>query len=273
MNILFHKSINTSLGQIELITSANLQHHFPRHFHETFPFGVVESGALGFHYRGERITAWKGTINLANPGEVHDGFPLSQDGWQYRMFYLDCRFVDEIMKQNKPAAGFPWFSSGVLQNSHLAKQITQLHQDIQSGRLSQLAIETRLFLLLEQMIQQYAQIHPKEKPQKKSPQKLQAVCELMRESCHVPLSLKSLAEFCGFSAGYFIRAFRTFTGMTPHQYQLVCRLECAKKQLGQHQAISQIAQDFGFFDQSHFTHVFKQYYGYTPGIYLYSAVR
>jgi AraC-like DNA-binding protein len=261
----YNQYIQTSYGPVEVVNSGVIHHHFPRHFHETFPFGVVEEGTLGFHYRGEKITAHIGTINLANPGEVHDGFPRSQAGWQYRMFYVDCNLLREIMGQNHNAATFPWFPMGVIKNDMLAKQIMRLHQAVQAGTLSQLALETRLFIILDAMISQYAQLRPLKSAPESLPHTMPAVCELLRESCHLPLTLKTLADFCGLSGGYFIRAFRSYSGMTPHQYQLVCRTQRARSQIMQGLSIGHIAHDNGFVDQSHFSHVFKQYYGYPPG--------
>jgi AraC-like DNA-binding protein len=262
---IFSRQILTSYGSVELIHSGMIRHHFPRHFHENFPFGVIEEGGLGFQYRGKQEAAWKGSINLANPGEVHDGFPISDQGWQYRMFYVDCNFIREIAGQGHNNEVFPWFTHGVIENPVLAQAIGHLHRDIQSGWLSQLAIETRLFVVLSQLIQQHAQLKPREFSNKKDFERMDLICDYIRESSALPLSLKSLADTCGFSAGYFIRTFRKRTGMTPHQYQLTCRLEHAKAQLLSGGSLSQTAVENGFVDQSHFTHTFQHFYGFAPG--------
>lgn len=262
---IFSRQIYTSCGSVELIRSGLIRHHFPRHFHETFPFGVIEEGGLGFQYRGKQEGAWKGSINLANPGEVHDGFPISDQGWQYRMFYVERNFIHEVAGQSRNSGAFPWFTNGVIENPVLAQEIRRLHRDIQSGWLTQLAVETRLFIILSQLIQQHAQQKPKDVSNKSDVERMDSICEAIRESCMLPLTLKFLADTCGFSAGYFIRAFRKHTGMTPHQYQLTCRLERAKAQLLSGEPISQIALGNGFVDQSHFTHTFHHFYGFAPG--------
>ncbi len=269
---IFSAQVNTSYGSVELIRSGMIRHHFPRHFHETFPFGVIEEGGLGFQYRGRQEDAWKGSINLANPGEVHDGFPISDQGWQYRMFYLDCSFIREITGQGHNSGIFPWFTNGVIENSVLAHAISQLHQDIQSGWLTQLAVETRLFILLSRLIQQHAQLKPRDHSNRKNSERMDSICDYLRESCTMPITLRTLADTYGFSAGYFIRAFRKHTGMTPHQYQLTCRLERAKSQLPSGQPLSQIAQENGFVDQSHFSHAFQHFYGFTPGRLTYTPL-
>ncbi|WP_202978861.1 helix-turn-helix domain-containing protein [Halomicronema hongdechloris] len=52
--------------------------------------------------------------------------------------------------------------------------------------------------------------------------------------------------------------------LTPHRYLLKRRIEKATHFLNQGDTIAQVAYLFGFSDQSHFTHVFKQIKGMTP---------
>ena len=258
------RHIPTSYGAIDVVTSGQTSHHFPRHFHENFPFGVVEAGVLGFNYRGEKLAAWQGTINLANPGEVHDGFPMDGGGWCYRMFYVGNSFLQAVMDTQHETA-FPWFRSGVIRDTLLAGNIARLHRQIQANTLTPLAIENELFSLLTNMVQKYSYRRIPEPPAGGCHASLQAACEMMRAGDDQTLTLQSLANVCGFSPGYFIRAFRSQYGMTPHQYQLLCRIQRARQQILQGEPLSQAAIKNGFVDQSHFNHVYKQFYGYTPG--------
>ena len=269
MNTLFHQTIQTSIGKIELITANHSRHHFPRHFHETFPFGVVTGGALGFHYRGENVTAWQGTINLANPGEVHDGFPAADQGWQYRMFYVDRQVVDEVLGLTHSPEPFPWFSSGIIRDDQLAAKIAWLHYKIERTQYEDLQIETQFAILLEELFSHYAEQVPQ--PSKLPDQHvLQPVLKQIQENSQCSFTLKQMAETCGFSVGYFIRAFKKISGLTPHQYQLVCRMERARGQILANKSISEAAIANGFVDQSHFHKTFKRFYGYNPAV-LYSS--
>ena len=269
MNIFFHKTIRTSIGNIELITASHSRHHFPKHFHETFPFGVVTKGALGFHYRGEKVTAWRGTINLANPGEVHDGFPATDNGWQYRMFYIDCKVVNEALGLKQKPQPFPWFNRGVIQDENLAAKIAWLHYMMEKNLYENLEVETLFTILLEEFFTHYAQQISKQPAKLPDRYVLQPIFKQIQENSHCSFSLKQLAETGGFSVGYFIRAFKKASGLTPHQYQLACRMEHARSQILAHKPISEVAIANGFVDQSHFHKTFKRFYGYTPAV-LYS---
>ncbi|MBB4951963.1 AraC-like DNA-binding protein [Agrobacterium vitis] len=80
------------------------------------------------------------------------------------------------------------------------------------------------------------------------------------------LSISDLAQACNLSRGYFIHAFRETTGMTPYQWLLRERIAKARMLLVQTDAtIFDIAISCGFSDQSHFTRVFSNVVGTTPG--------
>jgi len=68
------------------------------------------------------------------------------------------------------------------------------------------------------------------------------------------------------SASYFVRAFKQATGLPPHRWLTKQRVERAKELLRDpSQGLFDIAQLFGFVDQSHFTRVFFQERGLQSG--------
>ena len=86
------------LNNLELLNATYTTHAFTKHYHEGFAIGVIERGALAFSYRGEKLVAPVGQINLVIPGEAHDGHAASDLGWSYRMFYLAPRLLEEDRK-------------------------------------------------------------------------------------------------------------------------------------------------------------------------------
>jgi transcriptional regulator GlxA family with amidase domain len=78
--------------------------------------------------------------------------------------------------------------------------------------------------------------------------------------------LKMLADECGLSVGHFSRAFRQSTGMTPHQWLTLRRIETAKSLLRDRRlSVCEVALACGFSDQSHFTRVYTCAMGTSPG--------
>ncbi len=82
------------------------------------------------------------------------------------------------------------------------------------------------------------------------------------------ISVDELAEVSGFSAGYFVGAFRRALGKTPHQYLTERRVARACELLHDpHRAIVDVAMDVGFSSQSHLTSVFRKLMRTTPAAY------
>ena len=79
-------------------------------------------------------------------------------------------------------------------------------------------------------------------------------------------SISQVANECGLSSGYFARAFKQATGISPHRWLTKRRVERAKELLQDLSfGLADIAQACGFVDQSHFTRVFSRSEGYSPG--------
>lgn len=67
---------------------------------------------------------------------------------------------------------------------------------------------------------------------------------------------------------HFARRFRARVGTSPMDYVMARRIEMAKKKLANGgNSICTVAQDLGFFDQSHFCRTFCRRVGVTPGEY------
>jgi AraC family transcriptional regulator len=79
-------------------------------------------------------------------------------------------------------------------------------------------------------------------------------------------SISQVADECGLSSGYFARAFKQTTGISPHRWLTKRRVERAKELLQDPGLqLADVAQACGFVDQSHFTRVFSRSEGYSPG--------
>ncbi len=145
------------IGNLELLHALYTKHTFSPHFHEGHVIGVIENGNLGFDYKGEKLVASKGEINIADPGEVHNGFSVSKEGWQYRMFYLKPghldRICDEIVDKKQP---MPFFKKGVIKDEWFAKKLQQLHVDFDNPSISLLEKESRFYSLIANFLMKHA---------------------------------------------------------------------------------------------------------------------
>jgi len=257
-----------NFGGLELMHAAYVTHTFARHTHEGFAVGVIESGALGFDYRGESLIASPGTINLANPDEAHTGHAAAESGWTYRMFYLDAALLQqaaaEIAGRSK---SLPFFQSGVIQDERLARMIHGLHAAMEQNQVSRLELESRFLNMLTALIMRHADAPPVLRSAGREHTAVKRVKEFIEAYYNENISLAQLANTACLSPFHFIRVFRKETGLTPHAYLNQARVRRARALIAAGWAIAPAAYETGFVDQSHLTRQFKRILGITPGQY------
>jgi AraC-like DNA-binding protein len=79
--------------------------------------------------------------------------------------------------------------------------------------------------------------------------------------------LQALAQVARLSPFHLARVFRAAIGLPPHAYQTQLRLAHARKLLARGFDVGRVAQQVGFFDQSHFAQHFRRYFYVKPSSY------
>jgi AraC family transcriptional regulator len=96
--------------------------------------------------------------------------------------------------------------------------------------------------------------------------RLRAVVEYIEEHLNACPTLAEMAAVARLSVYHFARQFRKATGLPPHQYVILRRVERAKQflQSGTGPSLADVAARAGFSDQSQFNRHFKRIVGVTP---------
>ncbi len=252
------------LTGVTFMTGSYRNTRFSRHSHSTYAFGVVQSGALGFRYLGEPCVAVSGDINTVVPGEVHDGYSASDEGWSYRMAYVDSSEVSKISSDVWGRdRGLPFIPHGVLNAPDLSALLGELHLGLEASLLDDLSAETLLLTFLGNLVSRFGEY--RESPPVSAP--IDAVCRFMRENLERNISLQELATVSGLSRWHFLRSFKNKIGLTPHVYLFQLRIRRAEELLRIGRSPVLVALELGFADQSHLTRCFKSFLGTTPGAY------
>ncbi len=85
--------------------------------------------------------------------------------------------------------------------------------------------------------------------------------------------IEDMAERVGVSPYHMIRQFKSVCGLTPHQFQIQCRVRKAQTLLEEGKSVTEAAYVTGFCDQSHFDRCFHKIVRMTPSEYKKAAKR
>jgi AraC-like DNA-binding protein len=241
---------------------ARSDHHFARHTHDQFGIGVIESGAQQSASGRGPVEAGPGDVITVNPGEVHDGAPIGDEGRFWQMLYFDpdvvARAVADI-RQGKP--GDFEFADPVLRQAPLAATMRQLFTVMTMDAAGAGLRRQELLLTLLAEVMREA---PKPKP---VPAGIRAARQRIDDDPANEVTLADLADLANLSQFQLLRAFDKAMGLTPHAYLLQRRIQLARKLIASGTRLAEAALASGFSDQSHMTRIFTRSFGLSPGIY------
>lgn len=76
--------------------------------------------------------------------------------------------------------------------------------------------------------------------------------------------IEEMAKDTNISPFHLIRKFKKMYGLTPHQFQIQCKVRKAQKLLEEEKSVCEVTYDAGFCDQSHLDRCFQKIVGLTP---------
>lgn len=243
---------------IELYQAHIVRHAFEPHTHDAYGLGAIESGVERFRYRGSDHLAPPDTLVLMNPDELHTGRAETEQGWRYRMVYLDADVLSALSGDD----GW-WFADAVGHDAARARRVGRLLQALWTNN-DALAFDSHLSLLID-ALRPAARIGHAAHPEARH--RFNAVIDFMRARLGDTLTLEMLAGIAGLSPFHFLREFKRAHDATPQQMLMALRLFDAKQRLAAGEAPASVAAASGLTDQAHLTRAFVRRYGVTPGRY------
>ena len=130
-----------------------------------------------------------------------------------------------------------------------------------------LAAESFATLAMLEAVKALGGAHKRRAPcGKLPPERITKVVDYIEAQLDADLSLNELADIAAMSVYHFARRFKETMGLSPHAYVTHCRVQRAREMLAHtHAPLTEVAQACGFANQSHFTTVFRNRTGLTPG--------
>jgi AraC-like DNA-binding protein len=249
------------------------EHVYHRHSHDTYSFGVTESGAQSFSCRGAAHTSAAGMVMAFNPDDPHDGHAATGQGFSYRMIHIGPGLVTDVLADigGRPA-GRPLFATPVLADPALAAALRRLHRAL-TGPATPLERGERLTVALGRAARVAAgrPAGPARVSAAETTRIARRVRDLLDADFAGPVSGADLAAAAGCSRYAAYRAFHSVAGLAPGEYLRQLRLRAARQELARGTPPGQAAADAGFADQAHLTRWFRRCYGITPAAYARAA--
>ncbi|MGO8891523.1 MAG: AraC family ligand binding domain-containing protein [Streptosporangiaceae bacterium] len=254
---------------VEAMHAHFTSHVYHRHSHESYSFGVTETGAQGFTCRHGRHVSGRGMVMAFNPDDPHDGHSAGDGGFTYRMVHIWPEFFTVLT-----GMPLPLFCSPVIEDPAVAASVYALHVAL-TGPTTELERYERLTETATLLAR-----HASARIPARGPTPLAArggtpgpdrriaarIRELLRDGA-ADLTADDLAAAAGCSRYAAYRAFTQAYGLAPSDYQRQLRVRAARRLLIAGVPPARAAAEAGFADQAHLTRWFRRYYGVTPGAY------
>jgi AraC family transcriptional regulator len=232
----------------------------PKHSHEPASFSLVLKGGFTEKY-GNKIRQCEPSKVIYLPsGEAHSDKFLSV-GARALHILIDLQKQTSFGESNALLADSTDFQGGII-----AFLFYKLYQEFgaKTDAATPLAIEGLILEIIAACLRNTTETKTKKEPVKD----LERTRDFLHAHFAEQNSLTRIAELTGMQPTYLARAFRRRYGCTVGEYVRRLRIEFACRELSDaEKPLALIAQNAGFFDQSHFSKTFKLLTGQSPAAY------
>jgi len=252
------------VGGVELLRAWFAGEAYAKHRHDTYAIGSTDSGIQVFDYRGAARASRPGQVVVLHPDEVHDGRAGTQDGFGYRIVYVEPSHISDAVRvicgRTHP---LPFVREPVATNAQLARVVRDAFQ----SDLVPLAADTVIVDLAEGLLAAEPRGGGPAMPRRIDVPAIERARQFLDAERTRVVHSTELEAITGLTRYEVARQFRLMLGTSPHRYLLGRRLELARQRMRAGRPLADVACDTGFADQAHFTRTFKAAFGLTPARY------
>jgi AraC-like DNA-binding protein len=226
---------------------------------EQFQVNFVERGCFRFGFRSGRHSLASGSIFLSRPGEVYtyahirDLEPDTCLSLEFSASFSDD--LPEILHNVSP----------VLPGTN---RLAFLQMRLCSTAQPEMSLDIVAAELLEAVHSNGNDSHQLYRPERLKwyARKVIAAREFMDADPTGQHSLLHLSKQVAMSPFLFARVFRELTGVAPHKYLVLLRLQRARTLLESGMSVTETCYAVGFNNLSHFIRSFQGYFGVLPSV-------
>jgi AraC-like DNA-binding protein len=217
--------------------------------------GVFESG------RTTSNIVTEGTCFFLFPDVWHRYKPHVQSGWEEYWIGFKGYYAETLMKKGFFAADQPFIDTGM--NEQLLMLFRKILETVRLAPAGYHQVIAGIVLQVLGMLHSIRQY--KDETDDPAAQLINKARFLLRESLETPVNMEQVARSLPMGYSKFRKAFKQFTGQSPHQYLLNLRLEKSRELLETtHLTVNEIAFQTGFESVFYFSKLFKKKNGVSP---------
>ncbi|MDD2463044.1 MAG: AraC family transcriptional regulator [Desulfobulbus sp.] len=243
----------------------HIVNEFRRHIHATYIVGIVEEGERIIESAAGTVRVGQGSLFLINPGQVHACKSNGNVGQSYKILSIPPCFMQRLrLYVDGDTTLPPCFLTVSLEDDLLFAAFVQLFSKIER-QLPFDEMEKLLTGFVQLLLARtVTKIWPSFEEQDRR-MDIEQACAFIRENYAENVPHIQVADAACLSLFHFQREFKRQMGITPHEYLHDFRVHQAIKMLMASADVADVAFRVGFFDQSHFSRVFRKAVGVPPG--------
>jgi AraC-like DNA-binding protein len=261
------RSIDAEDG-VEFLEARFQGHAYHKHRHDTYAICLTIAGVQAFSYRGASEVSLPGQIVVLHPDEEHDGYAGTEEGFGYRIVYLDPALIFEaVQAMCGHACSLPFVRTPVVMNQHVHQHLSAAIMGAFHDTREPLAMDSLLVHVAEGLIAADPCCGHSSLPRHLDVAAVKRAQQFLDTQRTRVVRSAELEAVTGLTRYDLARQFRLLHGTSPYRYLLMRRLDFAREQLARHHSLVEAAIEAGFADQAHFSRTFKATYGMTPARY------
>lgn len=222
-------------------------------YHDFLSIGIVEGGSCIANVDKVRHIK-KNTLVIIPSQLVHRCQPMDIVNWRYTMLY--------IIESN--ALEYQFNQPMTIKLTSRQMQQVKMIVDSAIYEPSPTDILTKIINVLDN--EEISSFRTANSAENIETRQFESVQHYISNNFHSECNVETLANISGLSKYYFTRLFKEAFHISPAKYLMNYRMNRAVKDLldNTNLSMSEIAHQNGFFDESHFDKLFKQYHGVSP---------
>jgi AraC family transcriptional regulator len=246
---------STGLSLTEL--KHNVGRRLPKHSHEFAYFCLLLNGAY-YEYYGRKSFIYKPMTIMFHPPDITHQDEVGSQGGHFFSIELDSPWMERMGEYH----GIPRSITDIGHTDAAWLGMRLYREFREHDSYSELAIEGLVMAMMAELCRSQT------KSERRRPAWLRRAIDLMTTDFQRKLTLTQIAAEVGVHPFHLSKVFRQFHHQTVGDYVNRLRVQFACAYLPEvDRPLSEISLEAGFADQSHFTRVFKQVTGLTPGAY------